>query len=173
MLHKMRMKLLAQLAGQEINIKENAGFGMLSELAFPRAISTMNSTTSRIQSSEPQSPRLMQKQPCGSCRCLKTRRWNESYTLSRTLLNNSRDKTRCPHFMAPGQGPPQQSYLKQVVLLEAIIANNNYSSKIKETRRIRKLQVTIDPGVANHRQTKLLGLSQIATTTTVGTTGRK
>ena len=67
----------------------------------------------------------------------------------------------------------QQSYLKQVALLEAIITNNSWSSKIKETRRIRKLQVTIDPGVANHRQTKLLGLSQIATTTTAGTTGKR
>ena len=56
-LRKMRMKLLAQLAGQEINVKENAGFELPSELAFPRATSTMNSTTSRIQSSEPQSPR--------------------------------------------------------------------------------------------------------------------
>ena len=89
------------------------------------------------------------------------------------LLNNSRDKTRCLRFMAPGQGPPQQSYLKQVVLLEAIIANNSCSSKIKEIRRVRKSQATIDPGVSNHRQTKLLGLSQIATTTTVGTTGKR
>ena len=57
---------------------------------------------------------------------------------------------------------------KQVTLLEAIIDNNSWRSKIKETRRIKKLQVTIDPG-----QTKPLGLSQIATTTTVGATGRK
>jgi len=75
--------------------------------------------------------------------------------------------------MAPGRGPPQQSYLKQVLLLGAIIANNSWSSKIKETRRIRKSQATINPGVANHRQTKLLGLSQIATTTTTGTIGKR
>jgi len=56
MLHKRRMKLLAQLTGQEINVKENAGFELPSELASPGAISTMNSTTSQIQSSEPQSP---------------------------------------------------------------------------------------------------------------------
>ena len=45
-LHKMMMKLLAQLAGQEINIKESAGFELPSELAFPCTISTTNSTTS-------------------------------------------------------------------------------------------------------------------------------
>jgi hypothetical protein len=31
----MRMKLLTQLAGQEINVKENAGLELLSVLAFP------------------------------------------------------------------------------------------------------------------------------------------
>jgi len=75
--------------------------------------------------------------------------------------------------MAPGREPPLQSYLKQVVLLEAIIVNNSWSSKIKETRRIRKSQASIDPGVANHRRTKPLGLSQIATTITTGTTGKR
>ena len=68
--------------------------------------------------------------------------------------------------MAPNRGPLQQSYLKQVELLEAIIANNSWS-KTKETRRIKKLQATIEPGVANQQQTKLLGLSRIATITTM------
>ena len=40
----------------KINIKENAGPKLLSVHAFPRATSTTNSTTLRIQSSEPQSP---------------------------------------------------------------------------------------------------------------------
>ena len=35
MLHKMKMKLLAQLAGQEINVKGSAGFKLPNELAFP------------------------------------------------------------------------------------------------------------------------------------------
>ena len=68
--------------------------------------------------------------------------------------------------MAPGREPPQQSYLKKVALLEAIIANNIRSSKTEETKRIRKSQATIAPGVANHQQTKLLGLSRTTTTTT-------
>ena len=100
-------------------------------------------------------------------------RWNVSYTLPKMLLNNSRDKTRCPRFTALGRGPPQQSYLKQAVLLEAIIVNISWSSKTKETKRIKKLQVYIVPWVVNYQQTKLLGLSQVATTTTAGTTGRK
>ena len=74
--------------------------------------------------------------------------------------------------MAPGQGPPQQSYLKQAVLLEAIIVNNSRSSKIKEIKRIKKSQASIALGVANHRQTKPLGLNQV-TTTIAGTTGRR
>ena len=82
-------------------------------------------------------------------------------------------QTCCPRSMAPDRGPPQQSYLKQVILLEAIIVNNSWSSKTKETRRIRKLQAFIDPGVANHQQTKPVVLSQIATTTTAGTTGKR
>jgi len=61
---------------------------------------------------------------------------------------------------------------KQAVLLEAIIVNNSWRSKTKETKRIRKSQAFIDPGVANHRRTKPLGLSQIATTT-AGTTGKR
>jgi hypothetical protein len=48
---------------------------------------------------------------------------------------------------------------------EAIIVN----CKIKETKRIRKLQAIIAPGVANHQQTKLLGLNRTATTTAVKT----
>ena len=95
-----------------------------------------------------------------------------SYTLPRTLLNNSRDKTRCPHSMAPGRGPLQQSYLKQAVLLEAIIINNSWSSKIKEIKWIKKSQASITPEVANHWQTKLLALNQV-TATIAGTTGRK
>ena len=89
------------------------------------------------------------------------------------LLNKSRDKTRCLHLMAPGRGPLQQSYLKQDVPPEAITDDNSWSIKIKETKMIKKLQVPITLEVANHRQIKLLGLSQVATTTTAGTTGRK
>ena len=36
------MKLLAQLAGQEINVKENAGLELPSVLIFPRVTLTMN-----------------------------------------------------------------------------------------------------------------------------------
>ena len=165
------MKLLAHLGGQEINVKENAGLELLSVLAFPSATSTMNSTTLRIQSSLLQSPQL-QKQPYDSCRCLRTRRWNVSYTLPRMLWNNSRNKIHCLHFMAPGRGPLQQSYLKQAVPPEAITDNNSWSNKIKKFKRIRKSQGSIAPEVANHRQTKILGLNQVATTIT-GTTGRK
>ena len=89
------------------------------------------------------------------------------------LLNNSRDKTRCLCFMAPGLGPLQQSYLKQAVLLEAIIVNNSWINKIKGIRKIRKLQAAIAPGVTNHRQTKPLGLSQTATTIIAGATGKR
>jgi len=42
----------------------------------------------------------------------------------------------------------------------------------QKTKRIRKSQASIAPGVANHQQTKLLGLNQIATTIAVKT-GRK
>jgi hypothetical protein len=48
--------------------------------------------------------------------------------------------------MAPGREPPQQSYLKQAVPPEAIIDNNSWSNKIKETKRIRKSQASITPG---------------------------
>ena len=89
------------------------------------------------------------------------------------LLNNSRDKTRCHHSTVRDQGLLQQSYIKQAVPPEATSVNNNRSSKTKETRRIRKLQAFIDPGVANHRQTKPLVLSQIATTTTASTTEKR
>ena len=71
--------------------------------------------------------------------------------------------------MAPVQGPRQQSYLKQAVPPEAIIVNNRWSSKTKETK---KLQAFIAPGVVNHQQTKLLGLNRI-TTTIAAKTGRK
>ena len=80
------------------------------------------------------------------------------------LLNNSRDKTHCPRFMALGRGPPQQSYLKQAVLLEAIIVNNSWSTKIKEIKRIKKSQAFIAPGVVNHQQTKLPGLNKTVIT---------
>ena len=80
------------------------------------------------------------------------------------LLNNLRDKTRCLRFMALGQGPPQQLYLMQAVPPEAITVNNSWNNKIKETKRIRKSQASIVPGVANHQQTKLLGLNQTTTT---------
>ena len=40
------------------------------------------------------------------------------------------------------------------------------------TRRIKKSRASIAPGVANHRQTKPLGLNQVATTT-AGITGKK
>jgi hypothetical protein len=72
--------------------------------------------------------------------------------------------------MVPGRGPLQQLYLKQAVLPEAI--TDSWSNKIKETKRTRKSQAFIAPGVANHRQIKLLGLSQVATTT-AATTGKK
>ena len=88
------------------------------------------------------------------------------------LLNNSRDRTRCPHSTVCDQGLLQQSYLKQVVPPEATSINNNRSSKTKEIKRIRKLRAVIAPGVANRKQTKLLGLSQTATTT-VGITGKR
>jgi len=74
--------------------------------------------------------------------------------------------------MAPDQGPLQQSYLKQVVPLEAITVNNSWNSKTKETNRIRKSQAFIVLGVANHQKTKLLGLNRTATTIAVKT-GRK
>ena len=74
--------------------------------------------------------------------------------------------------MAPDQGPLQQSYLKQVVPLEAITVNNSWNSKTKETKRIRKSQAFIVLGVANHQKTKLLGLNRTATTIAVKT-GRK
>ena len=74
--------------------------------------------------------------------------------------------------MAPDRGPLQQSYLKQVVPPEAVIVNNSWRSKTKETKRIRKSQAFIAPGVVNHQQTKLLGLNRIATTITAKT-GRK
>ena len=73
-------------------------------------------------------------------------------------------RSRATATVIPGGS---RSY-EQVTLLEAIIDNNSWRSKIKETRRIEKLQVTIDPG-----QTKPLDLSQIATTTTAGATRRK
>ena len=74
--------------------------------------------------------------------------------------------------MVRDQGLLQQSYLKEAVPLEATFINNNRSSKTKETKRIIKLQASITPGVANHKQTKLLGLSQTATTT-VGIIGKR
>ena len=89
------------------------------------------------------------------------------------LLNNSRDRTRCPHSTVRDQGLLQQSYLKQDVLLEAITDNNSWIIKIKETGMIKKLQAPIALEVANHRQIKLLGLSQISTTTIAGKTGKK
>ena len=92
--------------------------------------------------------------------------------LTKMLLNNSRDKTRCLHFMAHDQGLLQQSYLRQAVPPEATSINNSRSSKTKEIKRIRKLRAVIAPRVANRKQTKLLGLSQTATTT-VGITGKR
>ena len=71
--------------------------------------------------------------------------------------------------MAPGRGLLQQSYPKQVVPPEAIIINNSWRSKTKETKRIRKLQAFITPGVVSHQQTKLLGLNRTTTTTAVKT----
>jgi len=46
MLHQMKMKLLVQLAGQEIDVKRSAGFMQLNVHVFLRATSTTNSTTS-------------------------------------------------------------------------------------------------------------------------------
>ena len=88
------------------------------------------------------------------------------------LLSNSKDKILCPHFMAPGPRRQQWRYRRQAVLLEAVTVNNSWSNKIKEPKRIRKSQASIALGVANHQQTKLLGLNQVETTI-VGTTGRK
>jgi len=88
------------------------------------------------------------------------------------MLNNSRDRTRCPHSTVRDQGLLQQSYLRQAVPPEATSVNNNRSSKTKEIKRIRKLRAVIGPGVANRKQTKLLGLSQTATTI-VGITGKR
>ena len=87
-------------------------------------------------------------------------------------LNNSRDRTRCPHYTAHDQGLLQRSCLRQAVPPEATSGNNNRTSKTKGIKRIRKLRAVITPGVANRKQTKLLGLSQTATTT-VGTTGKR
>ena len=89
------------------------------------------------------------------------------------LLNNSRDRTPCPHFTVRDQGLLQQQYLKQAVLPEATSANSSRNSRTEETKRIRKLQVVIAPEVANHKQIKLLALSETATTITVGTTGKR
>ena len=89
------------------------------------------------------------------------------------LLNNLRDKTHCPHFMVHGQGLRQQSYLRQAVLMEVTIDNKSRSNKFKEIKRIKKPRAAIAPGVANSRQTKPLGLSQISTTITAGTTGKR
>ena len=85
------------------------------------------------------------------------------------LLNNSRDKTRCPHSMAHDQGLPQQQYLKQAIPPEATSVNSSRNSRTEETKRIRKLRVVITPEVANHKQIKLLGLNRIATTTAAKT----
>ena len=74
--------------------------------------------------------------------------------------------------MAHDQGLPQQSYLRQAVPPEATSVNNSRSSKTKEIKRIRKLQVVIALGVANRKQTKLLGLRHTATTT-VGIKGKR
>ena len=95
-----------------------------------------------------------------------------TYTSPKMLLNNLKDKIRCFHSTAPGREPPQQSYLKQAVPPEAVTDNNSWSNKIKEFKRIRKSQASIAPEVANHWQTKLLGLNQV-TATIAGTTGRK
>jgi hypothetical protein len=54
---EMKMKLLSQLAGQEIDINTSAGFMQLNVLVFLRATSTTNSTTSQTRSSEHQSLR--------------------------------------------------------------------------------------------------------------------
>ena len=89
------------------------------------------------------------------------------------LLNNSRDRTPCPRFTVRDQGLPQQQYLKQAVPPEATSVNSSRNSRTEETKRIRKLRVVIAPEVANHKQIKLLALSLIATTTTVGTTGKR
>ena len=56
--------------------------------------------------------------------------------------------------MAPNLRPPQQSYLKQVVPPEAIIINNSWRSKIKETKKTKKSQAVIVAGVDNHQQSK-------------------
>jgi hypothetical protein len=66
-------------------------------------------------------------------------------------LNNSRDRTRCPHSTVRDQGLLQQLYLKQAVPLEATSVNNNRSSKTKETKRIKRSRATITPKVANHQ----------------------
>ena len=92
--------------------------------------------------------------------------------LAKNAVEQLERQNPCPRFMAPGQGLPRQSYLKQVVPPDGIIVNNSWSSKTKETKRIRKLQAFITPGVVSHQQTKLLGLNRIATTTTA-TTGWK
>jgi hypothetical protein len=89
------------------------------------------------------------------------------------LLNNSRDRTPCPRFTVRDQGPPKQQYLKQAVAPEATSVNSSRNDRIEETKRIRKLRVVITPEVANHKQIKLLALSQTATTTTVGTIGKR
>ena len=89
------------------------------------------------------------------------------------LLNNSRDRTPCPRFTVRDQGLPQQQYLKQAIPPEATSVNSSRNNRTEETKRIRKLRVVIAPEVANHKQIKLLVLSQTATTTTVGTIGKR
>jgi hypothetical protein len=57
--------------------------------------------------------------------------------------------------------------------LEATSVSSSRNSRAEETKRIWKLRVVIALEVANHKQIKLLALSETATTTTVGTTGKR
>ena len=83
------------------------------------------------------------------------------------LLNNSRNRTPCPRWRL------QQQYLRQAVPPEATSVNSSRNSRTEETKRIRKLRVVTAPEVAYYKQIKLLALSQTATTTIVGTTGKR
>jgi hypothetical protein len=75
--------------------------------------------------------------------------------------------------MVRDQGLLQQQYLRQAVPPKATSVNSSRSSRTEETKRIRKLRVVIAPEVDNHKQIKILALSQIATTTIMGIIGKR
>ena len=71
--------------------------------------------------------------------------------LTKTLLNNSRDRTPYPRFTVRDQGLLQQQYLKPVAPPEDTSVNSSRSSRTKETKKIKKLRAAIALGVANQQ----------------------